>query len=285
MGRSRRCWLWLVVGLTCAALTACGKSPFREQPMLKPPLRPAAAKVTVSAAASTKEVLETLASEFMAEHGGEVRVNAAASSTLANQIIAGAPADLFLSASQQWADEVQQKDLAEKSVRLLTNKLVIVVPKGNPAQVRSPADLLSDKVKKIALAGEKVPAGIYADQALAKLGLREKLNESLKIARGQDVRAALSYVERGEAEAGIVYSTDVSAAKNVEQVHAFDPETHDEIVYVLQTLKMAKENAAAQKFFAYLQSPAADEIYRARGFERLAATPLAPATETPAVRP
>ena len=118
-------------------------------------------------------------------------------------------------------------------MRLLTNQLVIVVPSGNPGDVREPKDLLSDKVKKIALAGEKVPAGMYAEQALTKLDLLPQLTAAQKIVRGQDVRNTLSFVERGEAEAGIVYSTDVRIASGVTTAHEFDASLHDEIVYVL----------------------------------------------------
>src|SRR4029077_11175574 len=135
--------------------------------------------------------------------GTEVKVNPGPSSGLANQVIADAPVDLFLSASQQWADEVNKHDKAAAMTRLLTNKLVIAVPAANPGGVKEPKDLLSAAVKKIALAGEKVPAGIYADQALTKLKLLQPLESAGKIVRGQDVRSALSYVERGEAEAGI----------------------------------------------------------------------------------
>jgi molybdate transport system substrate-binding protein len=263
--------LWLA--LACAALAGCSKSPFRDQPKIQ---RPKPAQVTISAAASTKEALEQLAAQFTKTHGGEVHVNAAASSTLASQIIAGAPADLFLSASQQWADEIEKRGLAEQSVPLLTNKLVMIVPRGNPAGVHMPDDLLSDKVQKIALAGEKVPAGIYANQALAKLGLSEKLSAANKIAHGQDVRAALGYVERGEAEAGIVYSTDVSAAKNVEQVYEFAPQLHDPIVYVVQHLEFAKGKEAARQFFDYLQSPDAEKVFQQHGFTRLANSAVQP---------
>jgi molybdate transport system substrate-binding protein len=165
--------------------------------------------IVVSAAASTKELVEELAKEFRTAAGTEVKVNAGPSNALASQILAGAPADLFISANQQWADEVEKAGKAVSAVRLLTNQLVIVVPRGNPGEVHEPQDLLADKVKKIALAGEKVPAGMYAQQALTKLELLQPLMDAEKIVRGQDVRSALSYVERGEAEAGIVYSTDV----------------------------------------------------------------------------
>lgn len=229
--------------------------------------------ITISAAASTKEVIESLADLFRTKMGGEVKVNLGPSSGLASQILAGAPADLFLSANQEWADEIQKAGEAATAARLLTNRLVIVVPTGNPGGVKKPDDLLSDKVKKIALAGEKVPAGMYADQSLEKLGLLKKLTDAGKIVRGQDVRSALSYVERGEAEAGIVYSTDVGSAEGVEQEYAFDSKLHDEIVYVLVLLKHGSENPVAQKFYEFLQSPAADAVYAKSGFSRLSGNP------------
>jgi len=223
----------------------------------------------ISAAASTKEVIESLAEKFYASTATEVKVNPGPSSGLASQIVADAPADLFLSASQQWADEVNKKDKAAAMVRLLTNKLVMVVPSANPGGVKEPKDLLSPAVKNVALAGEKVPAGTYADQALTKLDLLQPLVSAGKIVRGQDVRSALSYVERGEAEAGIVYSTDLSAASGLTAVHEFDPSLHDEIVYVLVLLKHGAGKPQAKQLYEYLQSPEAEGAYEKFGFTRL----------------
>ena len=204
-------------------------------------------KALVSAAASTKDVMESLAEQFAKKSKHAIKVNPGSSNSLAGQIIAGAPADLYLSASQEWADKVNEAKLSSQQVKLLTNKLVLIVPKGNPAGIKEPKDLTKPAVKKIALAGEKVPAGKYADQTLTKLGLLDGLVKAKKIVRGQDVRTALAYVERGEAEAGIVYSTDLLAAKNVEQVHEFDTSLHDEIVYVLVLLKRGENNSADRK--------------------------------------
>jgi molybdate transport system substrate-binding protein len=243
--------------LIVAALASCSTTEASKEPLI------------VSAAASTKEPIEELGHEFTAEFGTEVKLNVGASNMLANQILAGAPADLFLSANQQWADEVNKGGQTAESVPLVTNKLVIVVPKGNPGGVREPKDLLSAKVKKIALAGEKVPAGIYAGQALTKLDLLKPLTVADKIVRGQDVRNTLSFVERGEAEAGIVYSTDVRVSKGVETAYEFDPSLHDKIVYVLVLLKHGSDNRAAVDLFKFLQSSKADETYKQFGFERL----------------
>ncbi|WP_254508050.1 molybdate ABC transporter substrate-binding protein [Anatilimnocola floriformis] len=264
-----------VVLLLCGALAACDGA----KPVANPAPAPAnnsasasaavAGEVLVSAAASTKELMEALSTSYSQDAAVTIKVNAGPSSGLANQIIEGAPADLFLSASREWATKVQEAGVAERAKELLTNKLVLIVPKGNPAQVKTPQDLLSDQVKKISLAGEKVPAGKYADQALTKLGLVEKLTADQKIARAQDVRGALSFVERGEAEAGIVYSTDVKVAPNVEVVHEFDPALHDEIVYVLVLLKHGAKNPAAVSFFEYLEADRAEPIYSQAGFSRI----------------
>ncbi|MCE9528569.1 MAG: molybdate ABC transporter substrate-binding protein [Planctomycetales bacterium] len=229
---------------------------------------PAGGKTLLSAAASTKDVMESLSETYAKKSKHAIKVNPGSSNSLAGQIIAGAPADLFLSASQGWADKINEARLSSQQVKLLTNKLVLIVPQGNPASIKEPKDLNKAAVKKIALAGEKVPAGKYADQALSKLGMLDDLVNSKKIARGQDVRTALAYVERGEAEAGIVYSTDLLFAKNVEKVYEFDPALHDEIVYVLVLLKYGEENAAAKGFVEFLKSKDAEETFKKFGFDR-----------------
>lgn len=237
------------------------------------PRAPKGRQALLSAATSTKDLLESLAEQFAKQSQHSIKVNPGSSNSLAGQIIAGAPADLFLSASQEWAEKVREAKLCSQQVNLLTNKLVLIVPKGNPAGVKEPNDLVKSSVKKIALAGEKVPAGKYADQSLIKLGLLDSLIKEKKIVRGQDVRNALAFVELGEAEAGIVYSTDLLAAKKVTQVHAFDPALHDEIVYVLLLLKHGEDNAAAREFFDFLKSKEADGTIKKFGFERLGAAP------------
>lgn len=238
----------------------------------RPPANPATATtLTLSVAASTREVMEAQGEAFGKRRPSVAfRINPGPSSGLANQIIEGAPVDLFLSASSPWADKVDQAGLVAKRVDLLTNSLVIAVPKGNPLGIKSPEDLARAPVVRIALAGENVPAGQYADQALTKLELLEPLKAAGKIVRGQDVRSALAYVSRGEAEAGIVYSTDVAAAPDVETAHTFDPKLHEEIVYVLLLLREGARKPEAEAVFGYLQSPEAEAVYTAAGFRRLA---------------
>jgi len=233
----------------------------------------AVAELTISAAASTRDVIESLAAEFSRERPVRVKINAGPSSGLATQILQGAPADLFLSANRDWADRVDKEGHVQSRQDLLTNALVLVVPRGNPVGIREPKDLLTEKVQRLALAGETVPAGQYADQALKKLELLAPLVEAKKIVRGQDVRTTLSHVDRGEADAGIVYSTDLAAAKNVEEVYRFDPQLHDEIVYVLVLLKEGSAKPEAAAFFEFLQSPAAAAPFQKAGFERIRREP------------
>jgi molybdate transport system substrate-binding protein len=173
---------------------------------------------------------------------------------------------LFLSANEKWADFVQQKGLALESNPLLGNSLVIVVPKDNPAPVSKPEDLTTPAVKRLALAGPTVPAGIYARQALARLNLWNELEKEKKVVAGENVRVALTYVERGEVEAGIVYSTDARITERVQAVYTFDKAIHDPIVYPLVLLKRAEKNAGARAFFDYLQSSQATAIFRKYGF-------------------
>ena len=226
--------------------------------------------VFVLVAASTKDAVDEIAAAFTKETGIDVKINADDSSKLATQIVQHAPADIFLSANEKWADFVKDKGFVQETKPLLGNTLVIVVPKGNPAKVSKPEDLTGAAVKKIAIAGPTVPAGIYVREALTKLKLWEDLDQQKKIVPGENVRVTLTYVERGEAEAGIVYGTDARITSKVEEVYTFEPATHEKIVYPLVLLQAGQKNEAARKFYEYLQGPAATTVFRKYGFTYLA---------------
>jgi molybdate transport system substrate-binding protein len=217
-------------------------------------------------AASTKDAMREIAAAFAQDRGGEVRISADDSSKLAQQIVEGVPADLYLSANEKWADFVKEKGLAEESTLLLGNSLVIVVPRGNPAAVHKPQDLTRSEVKRLAVAGPTVPAGIYARQALRNLSLWGELEG--RLVSGENVRFTLAFVERGEAEAGIVYSTDAKISEQVEQVHELDAKTHEPIHYPLVLLKASHDHPAARRFYDYLQTPQAAEVFQKYGFKR-----------------
>jgi molybdate transport system substrate-binding protein len=226
--------------------------------------------VLILAAASTNDALRELGDAFAKEHGVQVRINADASSKLATQINHDAPGDLFLSASEKWGDFVRDKGFAAQYRLLLGNHLVLIVPKGNPASVTRPEDLANEAVKRLALAAPAVPAGTYARQAFKKLALWDRLESQRKVVSGDDVRTALTYVERGEAEAGVVYSTDARITDQVEVVYEFPESSHDPIRYPLVLLKAGENNEGARRFYDFLQSPPASVVFKKYGFTPLA---------------
>jgi molybdate transport system substrate-binding protein len=240
----------------------------------------APAVLTVFAAASLAEPLTEIGRAFTARGADpagsagarvEVRTSFAASSALARQIEAGAPADVFLSADTEWMDEVERHHLLRAGTRenLLGNELVLIAPAGSRVQLT-----LGPQVDfTAALAGgrlatgdpDSVPVGRYAQAALTHLGVWEKI--APRLVRAENVRVALEYVARGEAALGIVYRTDALAEKRVRVVDAFPESTHPPIIYPVALTVDAKAPAAA--FEAFLESDAAREIFLRYGFKRL----------------
>ena len=217
------------------------------------------------AAASTTNALNEIKAQFTKDTGIAVETSYAASSTLAQQIVHGAEADLFISADTKWADYLAKKDQIARQQDLLGNRLVIVVPADSKIEVKKPDDLLAAGIKHLALGEtQSVPAGIYARQALTKLGLWDQIKD--KVVSAEDVRQALAYVETGAAEAGIVYATDAAISKKV-KVAAEIPETlTGPVRYPLVLLKHGEGSAAAQSFYRYLTSPAAAKVFQKFGF-------------------
>jgi molybdate transport system substrate-binding protein len=228
------------------------------------------APVHVLVAASTREPVQELADAFSREHGVKVALSAGDSSRLAMQIVHDAPADLFLSANEKWADYVREKGYAAETKVLLGNTLVLVVPRGNPASVKAPEDLVGPRVRRVAVAGPTVPAGIYAREALGKLRLWGRLEEQRRVLAGENVRATLVYVERGEAEAGIVYGTDARISERVRKVYEFPAATHAPVRYPLVLLKQGAASDAARRFNDYLRSGRAAKVFAKYGFTWLA---------------
>ncbi|MCA9311647.1 MAG: molybdate ABC transporter substrate-binding protein [Phycisphaerales bacterium] len=251
MARVRWCWLGMLGALVLAG--GC-----REE-------TPAAGEdVLVLAAASTSDAITEVAAAFEGRTGIGVRISTGASNALAAQIMSGAPADVFLSANPRWAVAVEDAGLALESQVLLRNRLVVVVPRGNPAGVKDTAGLT--EVKRLALAGETVPAGMYAEQALRHAGVYDALVSAGRVVRGQDVRLALSWVERGEVDAGVVYATDARVSAEVEAVYTFAAEDHDPIEYPVVLLRSGVDEARGRAFLDFLVSDEAMTIFRRHGF-------------------
>jgi molybdate transport system substrate-binding protein len=224
------------------------------------------ATVIAFVAASAGDAVAEIGDAFQKAHGVRVKINADDSAKLAVQIMHDAPAGIYLSANEKWADYLKDKGLIGASRNLLGNTLVLVVPKGNPAGVKSPGDLGKSEVTRIALAGPAVPAGIYAHQAFKQLGLWDTLEASKKIVSGDNVRVTLAYVERGEADAGVVYATDARISSKVQVVYTFDPATHDAIRYPLVLLTEGTIESTARSFYEYMQGAEAFQVFRKYGF-------------------
>ena len=248
-----RCrWLAMMAGLLLAAASA------RAEPL------------TVFAAASLTDGMQDAARLWVAQGHAAPRFSFAASSTLARQIEQGAPANLFASADLAWMAYATQRHLmADGSVRtLLGNALVLVEPKDRlrPVSIGPGFDLAAILGANGRLAvgdPSNVPAGIYAQQALTRLGIWPATQPHL--APSDSVRSALLLVERGEVPAGIVYATDAAVAPGVAVAGVFPESSHDPIVYPFGVVR-AGDTAEARAFLAFLAAPEGLAVFMRRGF-------------------
>jgi molybdate transport system substrate-binding protein len=233
------------------------------------PIPALAAPPLVLAAASLQESLNAAADAWAARHHERPTLSFAASSALARQIDAGAPADLFISADEPWMDDVARHGLIRPGTRvsLLANRLVLVAPAASAKPVAIvPGFALARLIGSGKLAmGEpnSVPAGKYGKEALTRLGVWDAV--APKVASSENVRAALALVERGEVPYGIVYATDAIAAKGVKVVGVFPAASHAPIIYPIATLT-ASTSADAEGFRRFLISATGKAIFKKYGF-------------------
>lgn len=228
-------------------------------------LAAALSTVRVFAAASLNDSLGEVIDLFEASHGG-VRVvrQFGASNDLARQILAGAPAHLFLSADERQMDRVEAGGWIEEGWRqdLLSNQLVVVEGRTAEPRIHGPRDL--EGVERIALGDpEAVPAGVYARQYLEKLGLWERL--ASRVVPTLDVRAALAAVASGNVEAGIVYRTDASLEGRVRVAFEVPRDESPRIVYPLALVR-GGGGEDARAFYRFLASPGARAVFERYGF-------------------
>src|SRR3954468_20793440 len=233
------------------------------------PARAQDATLTVFAAASMKNAVDDINAAFAKAAGIKVVASYVASSALAKQIEAGAPADLFASADLEWMDYVAGKRLIKDDTRvnLLGNRLVLIAPKDSKI-----GNVTIDQGFDLAkLAGngpistgdvKAVPVGKYAKAALEKLGSWTAAEP--KFAMAENVRAALTLVGRGEAALGIVYATDARAEPGVKIVGTFPADSHPAIVYPVAATATAKPEAA--HYLAFLRSAVAKAVFEQYGF-------------------
>ncbi len=228
----------------------------------------AKAQLIVSAAASLTDALKELAPIYEANRPNvTVRYNFASSGALQQQIINGAPADIFISAAAKQMNGLEQKKLLLAKTRrnLLTNRLVLVVA-ANRSGINNLSSLADSQVKRIAIGDPRsVPAGEYAQAALTKAGLWNQLKPKLVFAN--NVRQVLQFVEAGNADAGLVYLTDAKTTNKVKIAQTIPPNLYPPIIYPIAVLKNSRHPNDAKAFAEFLFSNPAQQVFTKYGFK------------------
>ena len=225
-------------------------------------------ELIVFAAASLTETLNAIAETYSADHPGVTfRFNFDSSGTLKTQIEEGADCDLFISAAQKQMNALQDEDLINTDTRvdLLENKVVLVVPEGNPADIQSFEDIGTDPCKRIALGNEDVPVGSYSVEILTNLGILDELESGNKITYGSNVKEVTTQISEGSVDAGVVYCTDAYSA-GLTPVDEATAEMCGQVIYPAAVLKAAPNAEAAREFLAYLQTDRAATVFEGVGF-------------------
>jgi molybdate transport system substrate-binding protein len=236
--RSRTTAFGCLLALAATIGVACDSQPARSSTSARP--------VVIFAASSLKEVISEIAATWSGRSGRPHQLQFEATSTLARQILEGAPADVFITAAPEWLDKVSTTNRFD----WLSNRLVLVVPAHAP-------DVNLKSLTSLALANEQVPVGKYAREALAHQGI----NVPDRTIYGQNVRDVLSKVSQGGAQAGVVYATDVAVDPNVRAVFTFPPESHSKILYSVGLI-----TPDGLLFFEALRESWALELATKRGF-------------------
>lgn len=221
--------------------------------------------ITVSAAASLVDALEEVSERFNEEYPDvQVDFNFGGSGALMQQILQGAPADLFFSANESHFEEVVDEGYIdeENTVDLLRNEIVLVVPEGSSA-VTSFDDL--ENLESIGIGNpESVPAGEYSMEAFENMDILEELESKFIFAT--DVRQVLNYVETENVDAGVVYHTDALTSDGIEVVDTAPEDSHSPVVYPLGTLNGTDNPEAQRAFYEFVQSEEAGEVFNEYGF-------------------
>ncbi len=284
MGRLIRFFSLLMIVALAGCSSLAGRQPVEEiaKPVDVPAANtnsptPAAVEhdLNVFAAASLTGAFMEIGREFEAAHPGvKVNFNFAGSQILRMQIEQGAQADVFASADHKNMERLVAENLVNQGTRddFATNKLIVILPAGNPADLKSLSDLAKIGVK-IVLADESVPAGNYARQVLAKMNLNsvygtgysDKVMANI-VSNETDVKQVVAKVELGEADAGIVYISDAIAAPDLRTISI--PDQFNVIAsYPMAVLKNSSHADLARAFTVYVLSPAGQSILSRWGFE------------------
>jgi molybdate transport system substrate-binding protein len=225
-------------------------------------------EINISAAASLTDAIKEINSLYMQENSGiKITANFGGSGTLQKQIESGAPTDVFISSAASQMDALQKGKLIIDDTRknLLFNKVVLIVPAGNPLGITDFKGLTSDKVTKIAIGDPKsVPAGTYGQQVFDRFAISDVLKSKLVLAG--DVRQVLTYVESGNVEAGVVYLTDARTSSRVSIAANAPDDINAKIVYPVAVIKASMSADAARAYEKYLFGSRARAVFEKYGF-------------------
>jgi molybdate transport system substrate-binding protein len=225
------------------------------------------ALVLVFAAASLTDALKEIATSWEIAGGEKIAFNFASSSTLARQIREGAPADLFLSADEAQMDALEVAGLVAPGTRrsVLSNTLVVIVPKESRTKISSERDLADARVRRLALAEpHSVPVGVYSKKFFESSGLWSSV--AGKVIPTENARATLAAVESGNVDAGVVYRTDAAISRQVRIAFEVPAASGPAISYPFALVKGAPRGAAAREFLEHLSSKAARHVFSQHGF-------------------
>ncbi len=226
------------------------------------------AALTISAAASLKDAMAEIKNLYLAEKPNtSLTVNLGSSGALAQQIEQGAEVDVFLSAAIKNMTDLKDKNQLDNSTikDLLGNKVVLVVPNDSKISIDNFADVLDPTIKRIALGEPKsVPAGQYAEEVFTSLNILSKVKE--KAVYAKDVREVLTWVETGNVDAGVVYSTDAKVSNKVTVIATASEGSHKPVIYPAAVVKATKNPEAAKDFLNFLSSDAAKAVFVKYGF-------------------
>jgi molybdate transport system substrate-binding protein len=254
----RKITIAILISCLFSLLSSCSQE--KEEPI----------QLTISAAASMKDVLTELKELYEQNHQVELLFNFGGSGALKEQIIQGAPVDLFISASKDHVDELveTQRILANYHSPLVANSLVLITPKiDNNIQLRL-SNLQDHTIEKIAIGiPETVPAGSYAKEVLQNAKLWNLIED--KLIYTKDVSQVLTYVETKNVDAGMVYKTDALTSKKVEVTENINPSLHSPIMYYYGVLEYTTNSKESKSLFEFLQSTAAQQVFKKYGFNVL----------------
>ncbi|HCH1719744.1 TPA: molybdate ABC transporter substrate-binding protein [Vibrio parahaemolyticus] len=230
----------------------------------------AATDLKVYAASSMTNAIDEIAQDFTEKYDVTVTPVYGGSSSIARQIINGAPADVFISANTKWMDYLVDEGVIDSDnvTNLVRNSLVLIAPQSSSLAVFNFADANAWEAalngSRLALGNPtSVPAGMYAKESLTTLGVWKEIQT--KVAPAKNVRLALALVERGEAPLGVVYKTDAQLTSKVKIVGEFASDTHAAIVY---PAAVVNDSTESRQFFQYLKSEDAKRVFAHYGFQQ-----------------